>query len=263
MPKVFQRSTPSAVISVTATGLLTCGTLTAPAHATAVRAEVGHWDYRLTGQTVNGNALDFRRDLDVETVDHDYQRLNVHFGPGWLPEIGLGRYVLGVEGDRVVETDLLSFGEITLISGQTQLDAFADLEDLNLTLRYPVTLGDTLRAHLGVTVRRVDGPVVVQDPGPAGESEIDDLQELFPQLHVAFDWQPVSALTLIAEADWVECRDDEAWQWRVAADWRLLGGLGVSLGYHLRHFSVRGSDLALDADFKGAQLGLIYRWATR
>lgn len=257
MPRLLQR-TLSARVGLLLIGVDALAT-SSHSHAASLRAEAGYWDYRLSGEVTDNNPLDFERDLGVQTRTHNYQRLRFRVGPNWLPEIELGRHRLDVQGERLVVNNLLSFGNLILLQNETVLDAFADLDDLTLTARYPMSLSPTVTAHAGLTLRNVDGPIEIRDQAN-GDTEDDALDETFPQLHLALDWAATPALTLKAEGDWIEYGRDRAWQWRVGLDWTWVGGFGISAGYHARHFRVSSRNFDLDAHFDGAQIGVIYRW---
>jgi len=232
-------------------------TVSGGAQALSLRAELGYWAYTLEGTLRNGQTRDLQDDLQPRTRRHDYKRLDLHFGPAWSPELVLSRHRLHVTGGRTVDASL-SLGPITLLPNETRFDAFIDVTDLTATARYRFASDETFAALAGLSLRQLRGTAQIRERDGDG-IERERIDEWFPQLHLAAQWYPADALAVLLDADWVEYRDERAWQAKAAVDVELLAGLGLTAGYQIRQFTVQGSS-ALDARFQGAHLGLLYRW---
>lgn len=235
--------------------LMVCTSTAAAAGALQLR----YWDYRLEGHTTNRERLDFQRDLSARTGDRLDLSLWWRGGPSWLPELGYQRGPLDVRGQQS-RTDGLSLLGIPLLQLTTEALIDADLDNQSLTLRYPLRIGDRQHLRAGLTFRWLDGAVdirTVDDPA----TEREAINERFPQLHLAWDWQPAPELRLELMAEWIEVSARSGERLEATAEWRPgVGPVSVSAGWAVQRYRFTAGDDRVDARFSGPSASIGLHW---
>jgi hypothetical protein len=144
-------------------GLL-CATSAA---AQTLSLSAGGWNYRVAGEVTRaGQTQDLDDDLDVQGRRRSFLAAELRpgeYGPGWLPDLVLRRTRIDAAGQRTVSGSV-SVGPVPI--GEESGTAFvdADLEDRELTLRYPYRIR-SLEAVAGISVKQLRGPVTAR-PAP-------------------------------------------------------------------------------------------------
>lgn len=237
---------------------LLCSVLfTGPAAASDLTLIADYWDFEVSGHVDrNGDVQDFEADLGVAARDHAAYSLAWNTGPGWWrPDLAASHTPISAGGQRVVSNGL-SFGPVVLIPGSTALGD-ADLDDTDLTLRYPLRRG---RSTLwgGLTIKRIAGMVVVRDQSDTAEDR-ERIDQVFPLLHLAAGTSLNDWLSLSAQGNVARYRDSEAYELRVGVSLGIAGPLGINLGWQRKHYRVSDGDYLLDATLSGAIAGIFLR----
>lgn len=234
--------------------------LVAPvAGAQSLRVDFGIWDYEVSGTVRDGNTpLDLRDDLNVETRSRQAFAVSTDAGPDWLPALAISYNPIDVRGEQVVRTTV-GFGPLILLEDESTALTDADLTDLALTADGRLLGSETLQLRGGLTLRSLEGPITVRD-AEDDDSRTENVDEWFPQVHLAFRWQPSPRWQFGAAADWIEADDNRATQLRLQADWRIVGPLGLSAGWQRKSFKVRSGSFELDTDLDGFFGGLMLQF---
>jgi hypothetical protein len=225
------------------------------ASAQSLRVDFGLWDYEVGGTVRDGGSpLDLQDDLMVRTRSRQAFAASTDAGPDWLPALAFSYNPLDVRGEQTVNSTV-GIGPIILDEQERTALIDADLTDLALTADAGLLGPEALQLRGGLTLRRLEGPITVRD-ADSDDSRTEDLDEWFPQLHLAFRWQPSPRWRFGGAADWIEADSDRATQLRLQADWRVWGALGLSGGWQRKSFKVRSGDFELDTDLDGYFGGL-------
>ena len=234
--------------------------------ATPVRAQDGHvygfvgaWTYQARGSVENnGPPLDFERDLGLE--GRKYGDLALGFLPAsrqsaWLPAMSLGYTHFIERGVQQVQTPIL-FGLVTL---DGEAESSADVDDLQLSLRWPWRITPALRLEGGINITRLDGAVIVTDVD-SGQRNRQPVDEIVPAPSLAIAWNPLPALRLRARADYVTYQGQQAQTLEADAYWQMFGPVGLEAGWRQRRYHVETSNefgpYRLDARLSGLRIGV-------
>lgn len=231
----------------------------AGATAAEFRATVGQWRYDLAGTvTDRGRTYDFQRDLALQTAGRRSVQLEWDTGPGPWPNWSASFAQLGAAGERE-ETFTLFFGGIPVGSQTESVAASAEFDDVDLTARYPFSLG-ALQMALGLTAKRLRGEVLIDDSTQSGPSR-QQYDETVPQLHAQLRWPLGKGLVLAAAGQGIEHDGSNALEWRAAAEIRWLAPLLLEAGWQEKRYDLNLGSYALDAQLDGAVLraGLLLR----
>lgn len=211
------------------------------------------WDYDVAGSVTRGSDLqDFETDLAVEARAHNLgYALAWNTGPGWIPDLAASYTRIDAGGEKF--TPGLRFGPVILIPGATARGS-ADIEDVDVTLRYPLAIGGG-KLWAGVTLKRLQGDVVVSGDTSAAEDH-EHIDQAFPMLHLAATSPLASWISLNAQANAIKYGDNEAYEVRAGASLGLIDRLGVNLGWQEKHYRVADGDYLLDATLSGAIAGV-------
>lgn len=209
------------------------------------------WDYAVTGYADDGSRrLDFEQDLQVRPLERGHLELSAETPPGW-PDVGVNYTQIEAAGQRTAERAGGVIGLLPIGSNPTA-SVRADLDDLGLSLRYPLSLQPT-RLLLGLTLTQLRGPVSVQQEGDAEETR-EEISELFPMAHVRLESDLASWLRLGASADYIRYEDDRALRYQ--AELRLSwGALTLNLGWLKKAYRVNGESYLLDTELSGPYAG--------
>lgn len=218
------------------------------------------WDYEVSGTVDDdGMRVDFERDLSVETRSNHRFELGWDSGPGPWPDLVASWLPIDAGGQRTTTSGgtpgplpLPTPGTTTLIL------ADAEIDDIDLVLRYPVALG-AARAWGGVAVKHLRGDLASRAAN-ASEVSRQEVDEWFPMLHVALAWPAERALRLAARADAIAADGDRALDWRIGAEWALGRTVVVGAGWARREYRLEADDFRLDTTLDGARLGLEARF---
>jgi hypothetical protein len=235
-------------------GLL-CATSAA---AQTLSLSAGGWNYRVAGEVTRaGQTQDLDDDLDVQGRRRSFLAAELRpgeYGPGWLPDLVLRRTRIDAAGQRTVSGSV-SVGPVPI--GEESGTAFvdADLEDRELTLRYPYRIR-SLEAVAGISVKQLRGPVTVRNDQDS-QASTEQLDELYPQLHAGLRWQALPRLRLGLEGGWISAEGNRADEVRVEVAAPLLAGLGLVAGWQQKRYDLQSGDSKYDARLSGLFVGLL------
>ncbi|MGH8504668.1 MAG: hypothetical protein ACRETM_01730 [Stenotrophobium sp.] len=216
----------------------------------------GNWDARVSGTiTDNGAKLNLDRDLGAHATNRNSYALHWDTGPGWWrPDIAADYMRIQVAGNNQSTSGGLQFGGIVLAPGiSTLLITHADIRDTGVTLRYPFTLG-VVRAAAGVTVRRLDGDIRVQDSSGTAQSD-QPVNKTFPMAHLRLELPLAPRLSLVASGNWIAGGGNRANDFTAEARARIIGPLSISAGWRYKYYYVSSNGYLLDTRLQGLLLG--------
>lgn len=236
------------------TFLLCAGFASGNAVAMEVSLIADYWDYSVEGSVnLSGSVQDLERDLGVEAQGHTTFHFAWNTGTGWWrPDFAASYTAIKANGQRSAEGGGGLGGVLFPPSGSVARGD-ADLDDTDLTLRYPWTLGRA-RVWGGVTLKRIVGVVAVQDPSDSAEVR-QRVDQVFPLLHLAARWPLASWIELAAQGNAVSYQDDSAYEFRASANLNLPGPLGIDLGWQLKRYDITDADYQFDATLSGPFIG--------
>ncbi len=233
-------------------GVLICA-LTAHAEDSYLHAYVGSWAYRITGTTQNTSQLDLQKDLGLRTSDRMTYALGITPGQlGWLPALELNYAHIAANGSQQVSP--VPVAGLPSAS-TTRVDNRTDIDDTELNARWPYQLGPfTLRG--GLTLTRLKGFVMVADQ-TSGQQQTQRVNQLFPLVSAALQWQPLASLRFTLSGDYIQYQANRADELEARAVWKFWGGLGLEGGYLRRHYKIIDPSYKLNARVSGARVGLV------
>jgi hypothetical protein len=238
--------------------LLALAASSAPAMAGDLTAHYLNWNYEVEGFASDSDSrFDFSEDLDIKVRQKSLLALTWDTGPGWWPNLSAS-YVPVQAGGRKTVTTQSSFLGIPTGSQSANVIADADLDDIDLSLHYPLQLG-SLAISLGATLKKLEGTLVLQEEGDDKESR-ERVDETFPMGRLGLHIAPWHWLLLDAHADYVAYQGNRASNLGLQAALRL-GDLSLALGWQERNYRVDTSSYRVDADLAGvfAGIGLVLR----
>lgn len=234
-----------------------CGALallvSLPAAATEFRATAGVWRYDLSGTvTDRGRTYDLQGDLEMQASGRRTWSLEWDTPEGWWPDLAVSFAQLGASGRH--EYSVTAF---PLPPQPETIVASADFDDLEATARYPFELG-ALRVALGVTVKKFEGTVFIDDSGnpPASRQEYD---ETVPEAHVHLRLPLGARFALAGAAQGASGGGNSASEWRAVAELRLEPMI-VEAGYQQKRYELNLDGRAIDASLDGVMARIGYLW---
>lgn len=227
----------------------------APAQAADLSLLADHWGYRVHGVVVrDGDVQDLGADLGVQSLEHAAYGFAWNTGSGWWhPDFAASYTKIDAAGERRTDNSV-SFGPLVLFPAEGVAQGRADLDDVDLTLRYPLQL-DALTLWGGLTLKRLRGDVSVRS-ATNGSEDREHIDQIFPLLHVAANQRLADWVSLSAQGNAVRYGDDLAYEWRVGASLGLLGPLGVNFGWQTKRYRFNDGNYRLDATLSGLIAGV-------
>lgn len=216
-----------------------------------VHAFIGGWAYDISGTTTTTTTTteryNLKDDLGLKVSDRKSYALGyTPAGSGWVPALEFDYVHVAAEGMQTVSTGLLG--------GSTVVDNRTDVDDYELTLRWPWQRGDFTLAG-GLTLAALNGVVVVAD-ADTGQQQTQKVDEIFPRLSLALAWQPLPSLRFSLSGDYVQYNDNRADALEARVFWKCLGPIGLEGGYRQRRYKIRDPMNDLDARVAGARIGV-------
>lgn len=215
---------------------------------------VGGWAYDISGSYANPDELDLEDDLGLHsTARQDYAVGYVPAETGWLPALEFGYTRIAADGQQ--RFPLLPVAGLLPPSTDVVVDDRTDVNDFELTARWPWRRG-AFSLLGGFTVTTLKGSVTAADENN-GQPQTQKINETFPQLSVAVQWQPADALRLSLSGDYISYGGNRADELEARLLWKFLGPVGLEVGYRQRHYKIADAVNRLDARVAGARLGLV------
>lgn len=217
----------------------------------------GSWNYGVSGTVADaGSEYDLERDLGVAARERSFYHL-AWDSPKGLPDLALNYSPIRAGGSRVARGER-TLGGVTLGGSDTTVSGDADIQDYDLSLRYPWMLGRT-RLNLGLVVKRLDGEVRVRDDGDelAVNQAVD---ETFPMAQLEAQLPLTTGLRLELLGNHVSYDGNSATELRAQLR-ALVGPLGLSVGWQRKDYELQGERFDLDAQLDGGfvSFGLLIR----
>lgn len=228
--------------------------LAAPAGATEFRATAGVWRYDIGGTvTDRGQTYDLQEELEMQPSGRRSWAIEWDTPKGPLPDLALAYGRIGATGYHEETVTIFP------LPPQTEtIEASADFDDYELTARYPFGTG-AFRVALGVTVKKFDGEVLIDDSTnpPASRQQYDETVPLaHGQLRIALG----KRLAFVATAQGASAGGSSASEWRALAQLRLEP-LIVEGGWQEKRYELNLDGRALDARLDGGLLRIGYLWS--
>ncbi len=215
---------------------------------------VGGWAYDISGTYTNTSRLDLEDDLGLRsTARQNYALALMPGDESWWPAIEFDYVRIAADGQQRFTT--LPIAGVPGTAAETVVDDRTNVNDFELTLRYPYRLGAfTLLG--GFTVTHLDGSITAADENN-GQQQTQKISETFPLVSIGLEWQPVESLRLSLSGDYIRYDGNSADELEARLLWKLLGPLGLELGYRQRRYDLSDSVNQLDARVAGARLGVV------
>jgi len=226
----------------------------AAAESAQVYGFIGGWSYDIKGTYTNTQDLDLQDDLGLKsTARQDYVMGYRPAGLGWLPALELGYNRIAADGRQ--QFSLLPVGGVLPPATDVVVEDRTNVNDFELTARWPWQLG-AFRLLGGFTLTNLKGSVTAADES-TGQQQTQNINETFPQLSVAVEWQPLEALRFALSGDYVTYSGNRADELEAKLLWKVLGPVGIEAGYRQRRYKIADAVNKLDARVAGIRLGVV------
>lgn len=240
-----------------ALGIAATACLCAQANAAAaISAGAYNWNSELEGTVASGGApLDLDDDLGFGYSRQTGAMLQLEHDAALLPHVRL-RYLSLRENSQALPGQPLTFDAETFPAGQS-LHSDLELGILDGTLYYAFPQEHGLRLDAGLTVRHLDGELILESGTRQGQQPIEDT---LPQLHLAAHY-PFRLLSdnayLGAEVNGIYLEDDQVADFTLRVGWRSDFLFGVEAGFNQMFVKLdEDSEDAIDLKFGGPYLAL-------
>ena len=214
------------------------------------------WDSELEGTIASGgDPVDLDNDLGFGYVRQTGAQLQLEHDAGLFPQARL-RYLSLRADSQSRPSQALDLGGTRFPSGNP-LHSDLNLEILDGTLYYAFAQDNDLRLDAGLTLRRLDGELVLESATRQGQQAIDDT---VPQLHLAAHY-PFRLLSdnawFGAEVNGIYLDQDQLADFTLRAGWRSDFLFGVEVGFSQMFIKLdEDSDSAINLKFGGPYLAL-------
>ena len=230
--------------------------LAAPAAATEFRATAGVWRYDIGGTvTDRGESYDLQEELEMRPSGRRSWAIEWDTPKGPFPDLAVAYSRIGGTGYH--EETVTVFP----LPPQTEsIAASADFDDYELTARYPFGT-EAFRFALGVTVKKFDGEVLIDDstnPPPSRQQYDETVPLAHGQLRMALG----KRFAIAATAQGASADGNSATEWRALAQLRLEP-LIVEAGWQEKRYELNLDGRALDARLDGGLVRIGYLWTSR
>ena len=245
------------VILATSSAVLAASFLPSLAQADIVGAgaSVSYWDSDLSGKAAtNGSVVDVENDLDLSSDSNANLTAYVEHPLPLLPNVRLNLTRLSLEG-----TGTLSLGSFDGIPLNADVRSDFDLDQLDVTFYYEV-LDNWINLDLGLTARKLDGELVVQEVGGdqgVSETEVDGVLPL-GYFAARFDL-PLTGVSVGAEGNIISFDGDSVYDVNAYGQYQI-SVLQLRAGYRKMAIDVEDGDDVLDIEIDGpfASAGVVF-----
>lgn len=229
------------------------------AEASELRLDYGGWHYDVTGKVDdNGNVYDFRDDLDLHPEGRRSALIEWDTPRGWYPDLAASYSQIGASGSHQ-QTVPVFVGGVQVGTVTRTVISSAAFDDYDLALRYPWRWG-FLRFTGGAVAKRLKGRVDIADTQQT-QAIHETYDEVVPELQLGARWRLGKWLTLVGTGQGLEYQGNRAYEWRAAAEVRLLEPLLLELGYQQKRYDIDVDGYALNAKLGGSllRIGFVLR----
>jgi outer membrane protein len=211
-----------------------------------VGASLSYWDSDLSGEAArDGSVVDIENDLDLTSDSNVNLSGYIEHPVPVLPNIRLNLTRLSLEG-----RGNLSLGSFDGIPLNADVRSDFDLEQLDVTLYYEV-LDNWINLDLGLTGRRLDGELVVQEIGGNQQVSETEVDAVLPMGYVAarFDL-PLTGVSVGAEGNAISFDGDSVYDINAYGQYQL-SALQVRAGYRRSAIDYEDGEDLLDVEISG------------
>ena len=236
--------------------LLGAGLACSPAGAATLSAGAFSWDSELEGTMASGSEpVDLDDELGFGYARQSGALLQLEHSASLLPNVRL-RYLALRANSNAQPARTLQFSGDSFAAGQT-LHSDLDLAVLDGTLYFAIPRDDDLRLDVGLTVRSLDGEMVLESASQQAQQSIDDV---LPQLHLAarYPFRLISDNAYVgADANGIVLGQDKLADFTLKAGWRSDFLFGLEVGFNQMFVKLdENSDNAINLKFGGPYLAL-------
>ncbi|WP_166259487.1 TIGR04219 family outer membrane beta-barrel protein [Marinobacter salicampi] len=217
---------------------------TASADIVGLGANVSYWDSGLSGKaTTNGDQVDIENDLDLSSDSNANLTAYLEHPLPLLPNVRLS----------YVSTEHTGTGNLGVrfdsIGAGADVRSDLDLSQLDLTLYYEI-LDNWVNLDAGLTVRKLDGELLVQEIGGTQASETD-IDGVLPMGYLAarFDL-PFSGVSAGAEGNFISFDGDSVYDVTAYGQYEI-SLLQLRAGYRQMAIDYEDGNDRLDIELDG------------
>lgn len=251
--------TSNLILGISALGLLSISNAAQADTILGVYAGGQFWQTDVNGGYGSAGSQQQPFDFDSEGQNSIYVALE-HPMP-LVPNVKIRRNDVTGQG-QVNLSQNLSFNNGSYTAGQDLVGA-VDLTHTDFTLYYEVFDNDLISLDLGLTAKRFDGSVAINNAAGVNQVNIDGFVPTgYGQLRVGI---PATDWTMYALANAVSFEDSSVRDMEVGAEYRLLDNMAVNLNLQLgyRDLSIEldsVDSINTDLRFKGPYVGLEFHF---
>lgn len=218
----------------------------ASADVVGLGANVSYWDSDLTGTAVNkGSAVDVEDDLNLDNDSNANLTAYLEHPVPVLPNVRINYTVIEQSG-----RGRLSSGDFDVIGAGADVDSKLDLDQLDLTLYYEL-LDNWVNLDAGLTVRRLDGVLLVEERFPGNRASRTEIEGVVPMGYLAarFDL-PMTGVSIGAEGNFVSYSGDSISDFNAYGQYEIAV-LQLRAGYRQMNVDYEDGDDKLDIEIGG------------
>ncbi|WP_166268486.1 TIGR04219 family outer membrane beta-barrel protein [Marinobacter caseinilyticus] len=242
------------LILVAGTSLLIAAPF-ASADVVGLGASVSYWDSELSGQAVNkGSAVDVEDELNLDSDSNANLSAYLEHPVPVLPNVRLNYTSIKQTGRGEV-----SSSGFDLIGSGAQVDSKLELDQIDVTLYYEL-LDNWVNLDAGLTVRSLDGELLVEERFPGNNASRTEIKAVLPMGYLAarFDL-PLTGVSIGAEGNGISYSGDSIFDYNAYAQYEV-SVVQLRAGYRQMSVDYEDGDDKLDIDIDGpfASLGVTF-----
>jgi outer membrane protein len=216
------------------------------------------WGLEASGEIAeNDNALT-EFNFDDQTQPNLYIAFE-HIVPV-IPNVKIAATQLDTSGLTSLSTSFQFNGQLFITASDVNTEV--SVSNIDYTLYYEFLDNDLISFDLGVTVKQLDGDIVVQDASDAGLTATRDISGFVPMLYSKVGvGLPLTGLGLVAEGNYLSIGDSSLIDYQAVVTYDVIDTLAVNMDIRLgyRSFTLElddFDDLYSDMEFSGAFAGV-------
>lgn len=210
-------------------------------------ASVSYWNAALNGTAAQGrDQIDIENQLDLGRSGNLQFSASLEHPLPLLPNIRIGFTRLEQDGSSQLGA---SFGDLR-IGGAVAVESEFELDQLDLTLYYEL-LDNWVNLDAGLTVRSVDGALLIQERGNRANSNRTDVDVYLPMVYLAARFDvPGTSVSFGADGNGVRYSGEAVMDITAYAQYDIAV-LRLQAGYRQLSIDVEDGNDSLDVDIDG------------